>query len=94
MKKRKVKKAAKYLTREMLNDLRMALVISSLITPFIFLAIIMPPLWVWLIYWAWFTLVAIVNMMPSQKPSQKPRRKKPRQRREFATFKIGEDDVV
>lgn len=67
MKKGDLKRGAKTLKREVLNDIRIGVVLSTLIVPFPMLGIFNAPWWAWAIYIGWFAFVVGVNIRPPKK---------------------------
>lgn len=72
------------LRREIRRDIKLALLGCSLVVPFVFLGLIIAPLWAWAIWWGWVALLLWVNW-----PEDKPRKKK-----RFEHFEIEEDDAA
>ena len=72
------------LRHELRNDIRIALIISSVIVPFPFLGLFSAPIWAWAIYFGWVALVIY-----AQKPARSYKKGK-----KFEHFEIGEEDDV
>lgn len=72
------------LRHELRNDIRIALIISSVIVPFPFLGLFSAPIWAWAIYFGWIALVIY-----AQKPARSYKKG-----RKFEYFDLGEEDDV
>lgn len=61
------------------NDLKMGIILGTLIAPFPILALGPAPWWAWTIYVAWWVLNIVAN---------RPKKRKKRQKREFQYFDL------
>ena len=71
------------LRKELTEDFKLALLISSMVIPFFFLAFLDAPLIPWLLWFGWIGLVVFAN-----KPAHSYRKSK----KKFKHYEIGEDE--
>lgn len=72
------------LRREIRNDVRVGLLLASVIVPFPFLGLFGAPWWAWLVYFCWIGLLIYAN-----RPAHSWKKGK-----KFEHFEIEEDDAA